>query len=223
MQALRFLNLGILAALIASSAVLYAQDEKQQEEKARQEEPKRQAEPKQQAEPNRQAEPSRQQEPGRQPEAKPESRQDEMKSPRQEEARPARPQQQEQKQGEMNRSQPETGRQDRGRQENRRQENGRQEAGKQQDGARAGGNSSRIPEDRFRAQFGREHHFAMRRPEVVEGRPRFEYGGYTFVLVDAWPPEWAYSDDCYIDYVDGDYFLFDLRHPEMRLALMLVM
>ena len=63
----------------------------------------------------------------------------------------------------------------------------------------------------------------MRRPEVVEGRPTSQYGGYSFVLVDAWPPDWAYSDDCYIDYVDGDYFLFNLRRPEMRLALMLVM
>jgi hypothetical protein len=63
----------------------------------------------------------------------------------------------------------------------------------------------------------------MHRPEVVEGRPRFQYGGYTFVLVDPWPPAWAYSDDCYIDDVDGQYFLFDMRHPEARLALELVM
>jgi hypothetical protein len=63
----------------------------------------------------------------------------------------------------------------------------------------------------------------MQRPEVVEGRPRFEYGGYTFVLVDPWPPEWAYSDDCYIDDVDGEYFLFDTRHPGAQLALILVM
>jgi hypothetical protein len=63
----------------------------------------------------------------------------------------------------------------------------------------------------------------MHRPEVVEGRPRFQYGGYTFVLVDPWPPAWAYSDDCYIDDVDGQYFLFNTRHPEARLALELVM
>jgi hypothetical protein len=199
------LNLGILAALIASSAVLYAQDEKQQEEKPRQAEPKQQ-----------------QPQPDRQHDAKPESRQDEMKAPRQDEAKPARPDQQEQRQGEMKRNQQEPNRQDQGRQENGRQENGRREAG-QQDRGRSGGSGGRIPEDRFRAQFGREHHFAMRRPEVVEGRPTFQYGGYSFVLVDAWPPEWAYSDDCYIDYVDGDYFLFNLRHPEMRLALVVVM
>jgi hypothetical protein len=213
MRALRFLNLGILAALIASSAVLYAQDEKQQEEKPRQAEPKQ-----------------RQPQPDRQHDARPESKQDEMKSPRQDEAKPARPDQQEQRQGERKRNQQEPNRQDQGRQENgrqeagrqdqSRQERGRQEAGQQQERGRSGG---RIPEDRFRAQFGREHHFAMRQPEVVEGRPTFQYGGYSFVLVDAWPPEWAYSDDCYIDYEDGDYFLFNLRHPEMRLALMVVM
>ncbi len=125
-----------------------------------------------------------------------------MKAPRQEEAKPARPEQQEQKQGEMRQTPQEPSRQDH---------------------ARPAGNGGRIPEDRFRAQFGREHHFAMRRPEVVEGRPTFQYSGYSFVLVDAWPADWAYSDDCYIDYVDGEYFLFDLRHPEVRLAVMVVM
>jgi hypothetical protein len=226
MRALRFLNLGILAALIASSAVLYAQDEKQQEDKSRQEEPKRD-------------------EPKRQDEARPESRQNEANRPPQNEAKPAKPDQQEQRQqeaqprGEMKPTQqepnrqetarPETGRQESGQQETarpeeRRQEPARQETGRQQqDYARSGGDRGRIPEDRFRAQFGREHHFAMHRPEVVDGRPRFQYGGYTFVLVDPWPPAWAYSDDCYIDYVDGEYFLFDTRHPEARLVLELVM
>jgi hypothetical protein len=57
---------------------------------------------------------------------------------------------------------------------------------------------------------------------MVEGAPGFFYGGYSFVLVDAWPAEWAYDDDCYVDYVDGEYFLFDLRHPGVRIALMVV-
>jgi hypothetical protein len=208
MRALKFFNLGILAAVVASSAVLYAQDEKQQEDKPKQEEPKRQDQAK--------------------PESKqPQSKQDEMKSPRQDEARPAQqgqePQQQqarpEEKQQPGDAMKP--GRQEPVRQEPARQEPGRPEAGQQQDRAR--GNNGRIPDDRFRAQFGREHHFPMQRPEVVEGRPRFQYGGYTFVLVDAWPPQWAYTDDCYVDDVDGEYFLFDLRHPGARLALMVVM
>ena len=36
------------------------------------------------------------------------------------------------------------------------------------------------------------------------------------------PAEWTYDDDCYVDYVDGEYFLFDLRHPGVRIALMVV-
>ncbi len=206
MRALRFLNLSILAALIASSAVLYAQDEKQQEDKPRQEEPKQQEAPKQ---PDK---------------ARPESKQDEMKAPRQDEAKPARPQQPEQRQGEMQpREEARPVQQQPARQEPGRQEPARQEARRQDEHARPAANGGRIPDDRFRAQFGREHHFAMHRPEVVSGRPQFQYGGYSFVLVDAWPPDWAYSDDCYIDYVDGEYFLFNLRHPGVRLALTVVM
>jgi len=195
MRAFRFLNLGILAAMIASSAVLYAQDEKPQEDKPKQAEPK-QAEPKPQNE------------------ARPASKQDEMKPPKQDEAKPARPDQAERKQDE---------RQPREEMKPAQQEPARQEAAPRQENARPGGNGGRIPDDRFRAQFGREHHFAMQRPVVVSGRPQFQYGGYYFVLIDAWPPDWDYTDDCYIDYVDGEYFLFNLRHPEMRLALTVVM
>lgn len=85
---------------------------------------------------------------------------------------------------------------------------------------RAGGN--RIPDDKFRASFGREHRFVMQRPTIVDGRPRFQYGGYSFILVDAWPAGWAYTDPCYIDYIDGEYFLFDLAHPGVRIAIEIV-
>jgi hypothetical protein len=211
MRAFRLVNFGILATLIASSAVLYAQDDKPQENKPRQEEPRQQAEP------------SR--------EARPESRQDEMKSPRQDEAKPARPEQQERPQEQREKpsreetrpAQQEPSRPEARRQESGRQEAGRQEAGQQQGHARPAGRAGRIPDDRFRAQFGRSHTFRGQRPVVVEGQPRFEYGGYTFVLVDPWPQDWAYTDDCYIDDVDGDYFLYDLLHPGMRIALFVVM
>ncbi len=69
-----------------------------------------------------------------------------------------------------------------------------------------------IPDDKFRAQFGRQHTFKINRTTTAQGQPGFQYGGYTFVIVDAWPAEWAYTDDCYVDYVDGEYFLFDLLH-----------
>jgi len=87
--------------------------------------------------------------------------------------------------------------------------------------ARGGGH---IPDDKFRASFGREHHFHVSHPTVVAGgRPQFVYSGYTFVLVDAWPAEWSYDDDCYVDYIDGEYYLYDLRHPGVQIAIMVVM
>ena len=155
---------------------LYAQDEKQEENKPKQEE------------------------------ARPEPKQDEMKAPKQDEAKPPKQEKREEKQGERQ-SQMSTGHQEPG----------------QQGHARPAGKSAHIPDEKFHAQFGREHKFAAQRPVIVEGQPRFQYGGYSFVLVDVWPTDWAYTDDVYIDYVDGDYFLFDLLHPGERIALFVVM
>ena len=81
------------------------------------------------------------------------------------------------------------------------------------------GKSVRIPDDKFRASFGRQHTVVIRRPVIVVGRPRFQYSGYWFEIVDPWPAEWAYTDDCYVDYVDGEYFLFNVLHPGVRIAL----
>jgi hypothetical protein len=192
MRAFRFLNLAIFSILVASSAALYAQDEKQQDEK-----------------------PPRQQEPKRQEEAKPASRQDEMKPPRQDEAKPPKQDKQEQREDKQPREQMNSREQ---------MNNGRQEPAQRQEGrARPAGKSAHIPDDKFRAQFGRDHVFKVQRPVEVEGGQGFVYGGYSFVLVDAWPPDWAYTDDCYVDYIDGEYFLFDMFHPGVRIALMVAM
>jgi len=195
MRAFRLVNVAILSALVASSAALYAQDEKQQQEdKPRQEEPKRQEAPKQA------------QEPKREEQSHPPARQDEMKAPRQEQARQPKEERQEPKQEKK--------------EENRQARE--MTPGQPQGHAGAARKSAHIPEEKFHAQFGREHHFAVRRPVVVEGSPGFFYGGYSFVLVDAWPADWGYDDDCYVDYIDDEYFLFDLRHPGVRIALMVV-
>jgi hypothetical protein len=77
----------------------------------------------------------------------------------------------------------------------------------------------RIDDAHWKQHFGRDHHFAIHHVNVVEGHPRFTYGGYTFAIVQPWPGGWSYNDNCYIDYVDGAYYLFDLRHPGVRIAV----
>lgn len=87
-------------------------------------------------------------------------------------------------------------------------------------GNRGGGH---IPDDKFHSSFGRQHTFVVSRPTVVGGQPQFVYGGYTFNMIDAWPADWSYSDQVYVDYVDGQYFLYDLAHPGVTVAVVVVM
>jgi len=96
----------------------------------------------------------------------------------------------------------------------------------QQGRARPAGKSAHIPDPKFKASFGRPHSFrvnqVIQQTTVVPGQTQFIYSGYTFVILDPWPAEWLYTDDCYIDYVDDDYYLFDAFHPGIRIALFVV-
>lgn len=83
--------------------------------------------------------------------------------------------------------------------------------------------AGRIPDDKFRANFGRQHTFVVNHVTTVGGQPHFQYGGYSFTIIEAWPAGWAYTDQCYIDYIDGQYFLFDLLHPGVQVALVVVL
>lgn len=84
-----------------------------------------------------------------------------------------------------------------------------------------------IPSDRWSISFGLQHRFRIQnRPMMYLGYPRFDYGGFSFLIVDPWPEYWAEnwydSDDLYIDYEDG-YYLFDRRYPRVRLAISIVL
>jgi len=89
----------------------------------------------------------------------------------------------------------------------------------QNDEKRADEHARRITDEHFRARFGHDHHFAVRHVTVVNGERRFAYGGYNFAFAQPWPAGWAYTDDCYIDFVDGGYYMFNLRHPGVRIAV----
>src|ERR1700680_460636 len=88
---------------------------------------------------------------------------------------------------------------------------------------RGGRQGGRIPDDRFRANFGREHTFTLGRPVIVEGSPRFQYGGYWFLIAQPWPGDWAYSDPVYVDYIDDEYFLLSPVHPGVQIAINVIL
>jgi hypothetical protein len=87
---------------------------------------------------------------------------------------------------------------------------------------RAAGKGGHIPDDKFRASFGRQHTFVISRPVMVDNRPRFQVAGFWFEIIDPWPVAWAFTDDCFIEFIDGEYFLFDVLHPDMRVAVIVV-
>ena len=78
---------------------------------------------------------------------------------------------------------------------------------------------SRIPDDRFRSNFGREHHFRIGSPTMVYGYSRFQYGGFWFGFVQPWPDDLYYTDDVYVDYIDGGYYLCNPYYPGVQIAI----
>jgi len=157
------------------------------------------------------------------PQQQEEPKQDEAKPPRQQnEPRDAKPSR-EQEQPKAQEAKPSNN------QKQDEKQNGEMRSGKEQDHAAQNNGAARaseqrgqrIPDDKFRSNFGRQHTFRVR-TQVVEGQPRFQYGGYWFALATPWPGDWDYADDCYVDYIDGEYVLIDLRHPGVQLALIVV-
>jgi hypothetical protein len=198
MRIFRFLNVAILSLMLGSAVFVHAQDEKPQDDKPAQPE-----------------------------EAKPLPKQDAAKPAQQDEAKPSK---QEEKQEQKQEKQDEKQSHDQAMPDHQdhpgqpaAHEQGNPEHPEQgQAHAMPAGKGGHIPDDKFRAHFGRSHTFTAS-TVIVSGQPQFQYGGYSFQLVNAWPVGWAYTDSCYIDYIDGEYFLFDLLHPGVQVAVVVVM
>lgn len=79
-------------------------------------------------------------------------------------------------------------------------------------------NGSRIPDDRYRANFGREHSFRVSHDDYDRDR-RFQYGGYWFNFVDVWPSNWLYTQDVFVVEIDGMYYLCNPMYPGVNVAL----
>ena len=78
---------------------------------------------------------------------------------------------------------------------------------------------TRIPDDRFRSNFGPSHRFRIGSPRMVDGYSRFQYGGFWFGFLDPWPEGWFYTDNVYVDYIDGEYYLCNPYYPGVHIAI----
>lgn len=194
MRILRLLNVAFLSLLLGSAALVYAQDDKPADKPAQPEDARPMAKP---------------------DEARPAQPQDEAKPPKQEEKQDKK----QEKQDEKSRNQAMPDQNHPGQPAAREQGNPNHP---EQAHAMPAGKGGHIPDNQFHAHFGREHTFTAS-TVIVSGQPQFQYSGYSFQLVDAWPVGWAYTDNCYIDYIDGEYFLLDLLHPGVQIALIVVM
>jgi hypothetical protein len=82
-----------------------------------------------------------------------------------------------------------------------------------------GNHYGRIPDNNFRANFGRGHAFRMGSPRRINGSYRFRYGGYLFGYNEPWPSGWNYNDNVYVDYIGGAYYMYNPRHPGIHITL----
>jgi outer membrane biosynthesis protein TonB len=175
--------------------------------------------------------------------AKPEKQQQEAKSPKQEQQ--AKPEKQQQAAKGQQQQQQEHAKSNKQQQQQTQQVKGQQQQHSQQQNASSSNGpqrtqeetatqhaqpalrlshrgSGRIPDERFRSNFGREHEFRMGNPVIVSGYSRFQYGGYWFGYVEPWPAYCYYTDPFYIDYVDGGYYMYDPYYPGSRFAITVV-
>ncbi len=86
----------------------------------------------------------------------------------------------------------------------------------------SGRTSTRIPTAQYNSNFGSGHRFRMGNPEMVGGYSRFQYSGFWFGFVNPWPMGWYYTDNVYVDYVDGGYYLCNPYYPGARVAISVV-
>jgi hypothetical protein len=208
---MKFLIGTVVLALLASSP-LYGQDPDKEKDKPKpaQQEPKPKEEPKKAPEKDKQ-----QEQQAHKPQQDAAKKQEQRAAKEQQDA-----QKQAQKQQEKNEKAQEQTDKDRTRQEHKAQEQARRQEANPSQAQRDGGarNVRRIDERTFHSHFGREHTFHVERRDDR----RFHYGGYWFEYTEAWPADWSYDDDVYVDEIDGEYYLIDPVHPGIRIVVIVV-
>jgi hypothetical protein len=151
----------------------------------------------------------------REQEKKPEQKQEQAKPAKQQQAKPVKQQAQHEQQAKPAKQQQQAAHQQQTKPVKQQQ---RSQQAQTNRGPAAGGHGS-IPEAKFRASFGSSHTFHVNRSEWASGSGRFQYGGYWFNAVDPWPVAWLYTDNVYVDFLNGGYFLCDPVHPGVYISI----
>jgi len=195
------ISTAVLSLTLVAAAPAFAQEQHEQQEEQK-------AKPAQQEEKKAQpAKPAKQEE---------KAAQQQEKNTKQEE-KSAQQQEKNTKQGEKNAQQQEknTKQEEKSAQQ---QQQHTQQAQPEQQAQRAGGNGGgRIPADRFKANFGREHTFRVTQADY--SNHRFQYGGYWFGFADPWPSNWLYTQDVFVVEIDGVYYLCNAMYPGVNITL----
>jgi len=194
--------------------------------KPQQEEPKKQPQPKPKQQPDEKPKP---QQPDEKSKPKPDKPSKEQPAPPPRQQRPEERQQPDEKQQQKQQKEQEKQQKEQTKRERNRPpreqttqpgSNPQERSGRQQTSRQAAGKGERIPQERFHASFGREHHFRVARRGGDDRR--FQYKGYWFEVVEVWPAGWSFDDDCYIEEDGDDYYLVDVIHPEVRVLVIVV-
>jgi DNA mismatch repair ATPase MutL len=162
-------------------------------------EPTPEKEKQKQEEPKKQPPPNQQEPQTEKPKPKPEKQQQQQEKEKQKQAK------EEEKKSSDNKQQP--------------RQNGQQNSQTQQSTQASHSKGQRIPPEKFQASFGSQHHFHVQ--HLQDGR-RFQHDGYWFEIVEVWPADWSYADDCYIEEDAGEYYLVDLYHPDTRVSVIVI-
>ncbi len=196
MKMTRLLSTALLFLLPGAIATVYAQEHEQEKNPEQKQEQAKPAQRQQKAKPAKPAKQEAAREQKAQPAKQPERAASEQKAKpaKQEAAReqPAKPAEHQQRGG--------------------------QQAQASRGQASGGGHGS-IPEAKFRASFGSGHTFHVNRSQWAGGSARFQYGGYWFNAVNPWPVGWLFTDEVYVDFLNGGYFLCDPLHPGVYISI----
>ena len=161
---------------------------------------------------------------GREEEKQPEQKQQQAKPAQQQQraqqqAKPAQQQQRAEQQAKPAQQQQRAQQQAKPAQQQRAQQQAEPAQQQQANRAQPAAGHGSIPAARFQASFGRGHTFHVNRSDFAGGSRRFQYGGFWFAMLNPWPAEWLYTDDVYVDYMNGGYFLCDPVHPGVYLSI----